>query len=369
MKIYAVGGAVRDVLLGLPAKDHDYVVVGSDAEEMLRLGFRPVGKDFPVFLHPQSNEEYALARTERKSGRGYTGFEVHAAPEVTLEEDLARRDLSINALARDEHGALIDPYGGLEDLRAGILRHVSPAFVEDPVRILRVARFAARFAFQVAPETMALMREMVANGEVDALVAERVWQEFAKGLMAAQPARMFEVLQDCDALLRVLPEWAELEQPRALAALSLAARAQASLPVRYASLFAHAPLSVAEAANRRLRAPSECMELAALAARYAPDIAQAATLDAPTLVDLLQHSDALRRPERFAELLRVCAFDSEAAAQTSYAQQHQRLNAALAAARGVDAGAIARMQPKQIAQAVRAARVEAVHGLLSASPR
>lgn len=364
MKIYAVGGAVRDALLGLPGKDHDYVVVGSDAEEMLRLGFRPVGKDFPVFLHPQSNEEYALARTERKSGRGYTGFEVHAAPEVTLEEDLARRDLSINALAQDEHGALIDPYGGLEDLRAGILRHVSPAFVEDPVRILRVARFAARFDFKVAPETMALMREMVVNGEVDALVAERVWQEFAKGLMEAQPARMFEVLQACGALLRVLPEWVELAQPRALSALSLAAQAQASLPVRYAALFAHAPLNVAEAASRRLRAPGECMELASLAARYAPGIAHAATLDAPTLVDLLQHSDALRRPERFAELLQVCAFDSDAARQTDYAKHHQHLNAALNAARSVDAGAIARMQPKQIAQAVRAARIEAVHKLL-----
>jgi tRNA nucleotidyltransferase (CCA-adding enzyme) len=207
MKIFTVGGAVRDELLGLPVQDRDYVVVGASPDEMLAKGFRPVGKDFPVFLHPKNHEEYALARTERKTGPGYTGFAFHAAPEVTLEEDLARRDLTINAIARGEEGSLIDPYQGVADIAARVLRHVGPAFVEDPVRILRVARFAARFTdFSVAPETLVLMREMVANGEVDHLVAERVWQEFAKGLMEARPSRMFDVLRECGALARLLPE-------------------------------------------------------------------------------------------------------------------------------------------------------------------
>ena len=191
MKIYQVGGCVRDELLGLPGADRDWVVVGATAEEMERLGYKPVGRDFPVFLHPETREEYALARTERKVSRGYKGFTVYAAPEVTLEEDLARRDLTINAIARDGEGRLVDPFGGERDLKAGILRHVGPAFVEDPVRVLRVARFAARFGFAVAPETLALMREIVAGGEADALVAERVWQEFARGLMEPLPGRMF----------------------------------------------------------------------------------------------------------------------------------------------------------------------------------
>ncbi|MBZ0094065.1 MAG: multifunctional CCA addition/repair protein, partial [Sulfuricella sp.] len=206
MRIYAVGGAVRDELLGLPVADRDYVVVGATPEEMVAQGFRPVGKDFPVFLHPETHEEYALARTERKTARGYKGFQVSAAPEVTLEEDLARRDLTINAIAKDEAGLFIDPYGGTADLKAGILRHVSPAFVEDPVRVLRVARFAARLGFAVAPETLALMREMAANGEVDALVPERVWQELSRGLMEKTPSRMFLALRECGALARILPE-------------------------------------------------------------------------------------------------------------------------------------------------------------------
>src|SRR4029453_12897540 len=191
MKVYEVGGAVRDELLGLPVKDRDYVVVGATPEDMLKLGYKPVGKDFPVFLHPDTHEEHALARTERKTARGYHGFEFHSAPDVTLEEDLARRDLTINAIARDEDGTLIDPFNGTEDLSAGILRHVSPAFAEDPVRILRVARFAARFGFDIAPETLELMRSMVSSGEVDALVPERVWQELARGLMTERPSRMF----------------------------------------------------------------------------------------------------------------------------------------------------------------------------------
>ena len=206
MKTYVVGGAVRDEMLGLPVQDRDYVVVGATPEEMIKRGFRPVGRDFPVFLHPQTHEEYALARTERKTAPGYHGFTFHAAPDVTLEQDLQRRDLTINAMARDEAGRLIDPYHGAEDLGRGVLRHVSAAFAEDPVRILRVARFAARFGFAVAPETQALMAQMVQAGEADALVAERVWQELAKGLMEHVPSPLFAVLRDCGALARVLPQ-------------------------------------------------------------------------------------------------------------------------------------------------------------------
>src|SRR5258706_4130906 len=208
MKVYAVGGAVRDELLGLPVADRDYVVVGATPGQMTKLGYKPVGKDFPVFLHPETHEEYALARTERKTARGYHGFEFHAAPEVTLEQDLARRDLTINAIANDEEGRIIDPFGGVTDLKARVLRHVGPAFAEDPVRILRVARLAARFDFAIAPETLQLMRTMVANGEVDALVAERVWQELARGLMERHPSRMFRPLAACGALAAILPELA-----------------------------------------------------------------------------------------------------------------------------------------------------------------
>ena len=206
MKIYAVGGSVRDELLGLAVTDRDYVVVGATPEQMVELGYRPVGKDFPVFLHPATHEEYALARTERKTARGYHGFEFHTAPEVTLEQDLARRDVTINAIARDETGNLVDPFGGVADLKARVLRHVGKAFVEDPVRILRVARFAARLSFAIAPETLELMQRMVTSGEADALVAERVWQELARGLMEKQPSRMLQVLRDCGALARILPE-------------------------------------------------------------------------------------------------------------------------------------------------------------------
>src|SRR5690606_20606470 len=262
VKIYVVGGAVRDELLGRAVKDRDYVVVGATPEEMVARGFKPVGKDFPVFLHPDTAEEHALARTERKTARGYTGFQFHAAPDVTLEQDLARRDLTITALARDEQGNLIDPYGGLADLRAGILRPVSPAFLEDPVRVPRGARSAARIDFPVAPETMALMREMAHNGEVDALVPERVWQEYAKGLMETHPVRMFEVLRECEALLKVLPEWAAVDEAHALAALRLAADADAPLAVRYAVLWFGVAPDIVAAASERLRAPNECRDLA-----------------------------------------------------------------------------------------------------------
>lgn len=364
MKVYRVGGSVRDELLGLGVKDHDHVVVGATAEAMERLGFRPVGKDFPVFLHPETHEEYALARTERKTGRGYKGFTVYAAPEVTLEDDLARRDLTINAIARDEKGALIDPFDGAGDIERGVLRHVGPAFVEDPVRILRVARFAARFGFAVAPETFELMRAMVAHGEVDHLVPERVWQEMAKGLMEARPSRMFEVLIACGALAHALPEVDQLleqDTSERLAALDRAAARGLSIEVRYGVLFldASAPataVQLARGASERLRAPNECRDLALLAAELYPAVCRALELDAAAKVDLLQRSDAFRRPERFSRLLEAC----EAGAGTEFPQA-ARLLAALDAASAVDgAGIAARSDPGQIAERIRTARVEAV---------
>jgi tRNA nucleotidyltransferase (CCA-adding enzyme) len=359
MRIYEVGGAVRDELLGLPVQDRDYVVVGATPDEMVRRGFKPVGKDFPVFLHPVTREEHALARTERKTGPGYKGFTIHAAPDVTLEDDLARRDLTINALAKDEQGKVIDPFGGVADLRARVLRHVSPAFAEDPVRVLRVARFAARFGFDVAPETMALMRTMAAGGEVDALVPERVWQELAKGLMEPAPRRMFEVLAECGALVRVLPEWSALDGPRALGALDAAAARRAALPVRYAALFAGGTEDVAERAAARVRAPGDCRDLAVLAAGARTAIERGATLDAAAAVDLLQRVDAFRRPERFEALLLACECDATAGGRLDTTGL-ARLRRAAEAARAVDAGAVALAHPGDIAAAVRTARIDAV---------
>jgi len=364
MKIYQVGGAVRDELLGFPAQDRDYVVVGATPEEMVRLGYKPVGKDFPVFLHPVTRAEHALARTERKSGRGYKGFTVHAAPDVTLEQDLARRDLTINAIARDEHGSVIDPFGGERDLRARVLRHVSPAFAEDPVRVLRVARFAARFGFDVAPETLRLMRAMAAGGEVDALVSERVWQEFAKGLMETMPRRMFEVLGECGALPRVLPEWRELDAERALAALDAATARGAALPVRYAAIFGGAAEGVADRASARLRATGECRDLAVTAARGRAALERATVLPAAEVVDLLQLLDAFRRPDRFEDLLAVHECDSIAAGRPDPAGP-ARLRQAADAAQALDAGAIAQAHPADVAGAIRAARVAAVARLAS----
>jgi tRNA nucleotidyltransferase (CCA-adding enzyme) len=362
MKTYVVGGAVRDALLGLPVKDRDHVVVGATPEAMEAAGFRPVGRDFPVFLHPDTHEEHALARTERKSGRGYKGFVVHSTPEVTLEEDLARRDLTINAMARGDDGVLVDPFGGERDLRAGILRHVSPAFVEDPVRLLRVARFAARFGFSVAPETMALMREMVTNGEVDALVPERVWQELARGLMEDAPVAMLDVLDASGALERVLPEAVRADRMRAARALMNAARAGAALPVRWALLFAGAAPALADAASARLRAPADCREMAMLVAQHAERALDTPALDATALVDLLRDVDAFRRPDRFALFLDACG----ALARVTEASRFDRarIEAALAAARAVDAAAIARAQPDDVAAAVRLARIAEVHSAL-----
>jgi tRNA nucleotidyltransferase (CCA-adding enzyme) len=345
VKTYVVGGAVRDELLGLPVADRDYVVVGATPEDMARQGFRPVGKDFPVFLHPGTHEEYALARTERKSGRGYKGFTVYAAPDVTLEDDLARRDLTINAMAKDEEGRLIDPFGGEKDLREGVLRHVSAAFEEDPVRILRVARFVARFGFRIAPETEALMRRMVELGEADHLVAERVWQEFSRGLMEKHPARMLEVLDRCGLTARVMPE---LKNDRA--ALERAAAANAPSPVRFAVLTGGLEAEAIEALAGRLRAPNEERELAVAAARCRPLLAAQTPAE---LLELLKRGDAIRRRERFGQLL-------QAARLVQPARDLSRVEKALEAAARVDAGAIARQFPQDIAARLDEARRQAI---------
>jgi tRNA nucleotidyltransferase (CCA-adding enzyme) len=376
VKIYAVGGAVRDELLGLPVADRDHVVVGSTPEEMVRLGYKPVGKDFPVFLHPRTHEEHALARTERKVARGYKGFQIHAAPDVTLEQDLARRDLTINALARDEAGQLIDPFGGAADLERGLLRHVSPAFVEDPVRILRVARFAARFGFAVAPETMALMRSMVANGEADALVAERVWQEFSRGLMEGNAALMFSVLAESGLLQKLLPELElAFEQGRPandlarilVRSLECAAAERLGLAPRFALVAFVAPnLQAARALSERLKAPGDCRDLALLGRRYGETIRRAPALGAVDLLALIEHCDALRRPERFDELLGLlaCVERGERGWVESPYTPRRVLRRALAAAAGVDAARIAAQSAKSdIAAKLRRARIAAIEEL------
>ena len=343
MKVYLVGGAVRDELLGLPVRERDYVVVGATPEEMVRLGFKPVGKDFPVFLHPKTHEEYALARTERKSGRGYKGFTVYSSPEVTLEEDLRRRDLTINAMAKAEDGTLIDPFGGRKDLEQGVLRHVSEAFAEDPVRILRVARFAARFGFSVHPSTMKLMQQMVQTGEADFLVPERVWQEFSRGLAEERPELMFEVLQRAGLLAKAFPEikaW-----PR---------RFTGSLPVRFGMLAWPLGEKDAQALCERLRAPAEVRDLALAAVRN-KDGLKTSTPEA--LLGVLKGADAFRRPERFAELL-------EAARLAEPGIDTLRVERARAAAAAVDAGAIAASaQGADIGRLVDEARLKAIKAL------
>jgi tRNA nucleotidyltransferase (CCA-adding enzyme) len=376
MKVYRVGGSVRDELLGIPVTDRDHVVVGSTPEEMVRLGYKPVGKDFPVFLHPETREEYALARTERKVARGYKGFKIHASPEVTLEQDLERRDLTINAMARDEVGRLVDPFGGAADLERRLLRHVSPAFVEDPVRILRVARFAARFGFEVAPETMALMRSMVANGEADALVPERTWQEFSRGLMEGDPGLMFPVLARSGLLAKLLPELKlEFEHGRPandaarilVRSLQCAAEERLGLAPRFALVASRAGSAAAVlAASERLKAPGDCRDLALLAERYAGTIKRAAALSASELLELLERCDAFRRPDRFDELLALteCLERSERGwGETPYVPR-VLLRRALGAAAGVDAGTIAARSPKQeIAPRLRRARIAAIEAL------
>jgi tRNA nucleotidyltransferase (CCA-adding enzyme) len=408
MKCYVVGGAVRDRLLGLPVNDRDWVVVGSTPDAMVQAGFTPVGRDFPVFLHPQTHEEYALARTERKSGRGYQGFVVYAAPEVTLDQDLARRDLSINAIAEDPAtGALTDPFGGQRDLQLRLLRHVGPAFVEDPVRLLRLARLAARFAdFSVAPETQALLAQMVAAGEIDHLVPERVWQELSRGLMEAQPQRMFEVLRSCGALARLLPEVDRLwgvPQPVAhhpeidtgdhlMLVLQIAARLDAPLAVRFACLchdlgkgttpadelprhIGHEARSakLARAVSDRWKVPADCRDLAEIVAREHGNIHRSAEFNAAALMRLLDRCDALRRPQRFLEALLACECDARGRlglADTPYPQR-PRLAAALAAAlaapvQGTAEQAIAQgLTGLLIGERIRDARTAAIEAALA----
>jgi tRNA nucleotidyltransferase (CCA-adding enzyme) len=408
MRLYVVGGAVRDALLGLPASDRDWVAVGANPDELLALGYKPVGRDFPVFIHPATGEEVALARTERKSGRGYRGFTVHAAPGVTLEEDLSRRDLTINAIAQAEDGTLIDPHGGQRDLQARVFRHVSPAFVEDPVRLLRVARLAARFAdFTVAPETAALLAQMVAEGEVDALVPERVWQELSRGLMLPRPSRMFEVLRQCGALARLLPEvdrlWGVPQRPEhhpevdtgvhLMMVLDCCARLDAPLPVRWACLGhdlgkgttppAEWPRHIAHEARsarlvrdmgRRLRVSVECNELADVVAREHGNVHRSGDLNAAALMRLFERCDALRRPQRFADLLLACECDARGRLgreEEAYAPA-KRLPPLLAAALAVDSAALAAdaqargLAGPAIGAAIQAARARALAAALAA---
>ncbi len=365
MRIYRVGGSVRDELLGLPVQDHDHVVVGADPAQMLRQGFKPVGADFPVFLHPETHEEYALARTERKTGPGYKGFSFHAAPDVTLEDDLGRRDLTINAMARGEDGVLVDPHGGAADLAAGILRHVSEAFEEDPVRILRVARFSARFGFTLASETLALMRRMVERGEADALVPERVWQEVSRGLMERTPSRMIAVLRECGALSRALPEldsaFASPGMPEAAARrIDCAASRGLALPARYALLLLDLAAAHAIGLGQRINAPADCRELATAAARERGQLG-AADLDAQSTLALLERCDAFRRPDRLQRLFEVAECDLGIGASCLPARR--ALEGALKAARAVEAGAIARDNPEDVPGAVRRARLAAIASL------
>jgi tRNA nucleotidyltransferase (CCA-adding enzyme) len=366
MKSYLVGGSVRDELLGLPVQDRDYVVVGADPEEMVKGGFRPVGADFPVFLHPETHEEYALARTERKTAPGYKGFVFHADRNVTLEEDLRRRDLTINAMARGDDGALIDPHGGAKDLKAGVLRHVSEAFAEDPVRILRVARFAARFGFSVAPETMKLMAIMVQRGEADALVPERVWQEIARGLMEREPSRMVAVLRECGALARVMPEVDESfdrpEVPEELAArLDRAAARGYAVAVRFALLVLDTEADAARRLAERVNAPNECRDVALLAIQ-AREVVHTCYADAESTLTVLERADAFRRPDRLDRLLEVAECDTPAESPETFGPRRQ-LARALEAARSVDAGKIAKESPGDVADAIRRARLVAIASL------
>ena len=316
MKVYQVGGSVRDALLGLPVKDRDFVVVGATPQALLDRGYRPVGRDFPVFLHPETHEEYALARTERKTGRGHQGFTIHASPNVTLEQDLERRDLTINAMARDAAGALIDPFGGQRDLATGLLRHVSAAFAEDPLRVLRVARFAARFGFSVADETMALMRALVDTGELNALSAERVWRELSLGLSAPTPSRMLSVLRGCGALRVIGPEIDALYEQSACGmqpdlgvltahALECGASIDATLPARYAILCRHLTVQAIGALSERWRASIDCHDAGRNAASFADVLERAPQLAARDWLALIAGVDALRRPERVEWLLAV----------------------------------------------------------------
>ena len=374
MQVYLVGGAVRDELLGRAIKERDWVVVGAEPAELERLGYRAVGREFPVYLHPETQEEYALARLERKVAPGYRGFVTEFSPAVTLEEDLLRRDLTINAMARDAEGQIIDPYGGRADLQARVLRHVSPAFAEDPVRILRVARFAARLAdleFTVAPETMALMRAMVASGEASALVSERVWRELDGVLASASPQRGFEVLRDSGALAVLLPELATMRGAAlSLDALRAAAEAGASAPVRWATLLAGMRAADVESLCARLRVPNQYRELALLAARLGADALdhpEQAAADPQALLSLFEQADALRRPDRFALWLEVLAARRRAAglAAGETAPLFARLRTALAVAAGAQltSAELQAHRGPQLGALLRSRRLEALSAL------
>ena len=406
MQIYMVGGAVRDRLLGRPVNDHDWVVVGATPQQMLELGYLAVGRDFPVFLHPETREEYALARTERKSGRGYRGFVVQSSPEVTLEEDLSRRDLTINSIAASAEwtgaAGIIDPYDGVRDLRDKVLRHVTHAFHDDPVRILRVARFAARFTdFSVAPETLALMRSMVQHGEADHLVPERVWQELARGLMEEKPSRMFHVLRACGALKVVLPEvdrlWGVPQRAEyhpeidtgvhLMMVLDMAARLQAPLAVRFACLthdlgkgttpaemlprhIGHEQRSakLLKGVCERLRVPTDCRELADVVAREHGNIHRSGELGAAALVRLIERCDAIRKPARFDEVLLACECDARGRLgfEDAAYPQRARLGAALVAVQSVATSVIAAsaaskgVTGQKVGEMIHTARVQAV---------
>ena len=396
MRIFEVGGSIRDELLGLQNQDRDYVVVGATPEEMAALGYKPVGADFPVFLHPDTHDEYALARTERKTAPGYQGFVFHTSPDVTLEEDLARRDFTVNAIARDTDGTLVDPYNGVADANARILRHVGDAFLEDPVRVLRGARFAARFAalgFQIAPETKALMRSITDSGELDHLVPERVWQELSRGMMEPTPSKMFEVLRDCGALARLLPEVDRLfgvpqsakSHPEidtglhVMMVLDYAAARQHPLPIRFAALShdlgkgttpekywprhpGHEESSVAllDAVCERLRVPSDCRDLARMTARWHGDAHSALQLGADKLLVIMDATDALRRPARFRDFVEACACDHHGRlgfANSPYPSKEFLLDA-LSNLQALDFGRIAQSNPNEIPSAIQRAKLE-----------
>ena len=397
MEIYLVGGAVRDKYLQRTVVDRDWVVVGATVQDMLNAGYQPVGRDFPVFLHPQTHEEYALARTERKVAAGYAGFQFYADKDVTLQQDLLRRDLTINAMAEDKQGNLIDPYNGLNDLQQGILRHISPAFAEDPVRILRIARFAARYGFQIAPETMHLMQNMVSAGEVNALVPERVWLELAKGLMEKQPRRMIETLQACGALEIILPEIAALfgvpqraefhpeidSGEHTLLTLQYAAEHDYCLEERYAALthdlgkaitpsyllphhYGHdaAGIKPLQALNQRWNVPKNCAQLALLSCTYHIQLHSVSQLKPRTVMKILHKTDAIRRPQRFLQILRVCMADARGRAgfQDKEYPQLQHWQKLQQAATNIDAAAIAQAQtrPELIATAIDQARLQQI---------
>lgn len=403
LEVYCVGGAVRDELLGVPIQDKDYVVVGATPEQMLKRGYKPVGKDFPVFLHPQTHEEYALARTERKTAKGYKGFDIYASPEVTLEQDLSRRDFTMNAIAKSADGEFIDPFNGQEDIKNKIIRHVSPAFVEDPVRILRAARFCARFTdFKIAPETLDLMRQLVSNGEIDALVPERVWQEMSRGLMESKPSRMFERLRECGALKAIFPEldqlWGVPQPPQhhpevdtgihVMMVIDYAAKQNFTLPVRFAALthdlgkgttakevlprhIGHELRSVdlLKDVCKRLRVPNDCKQLANIVAKFHGKLHAVSHMKPGTILTFLTELDAFRQPERFTDFLKACEADSRGRTGMEHYELNEEvlLTRVLEAASQVDAGAVAKlfMEPEKIKHAVFDARLEAIKTVLN----